>query len=104
MGCWLPRQGRYLLVNLFRKKEDHFEAPFVFSSIDRGGPQRSDEDETSIRPFASKARVEKHLIAKISGQKTEDKTQYAILRTTTFYDNLMPNFIGRTFAGMWRAH
>jgi uncharacterized protein YbjT (DUF2867 family) len=77
---------------------------FVFLSIDRGGPQRSDEDETSIRPFASKARVEKHLIAKISAQKAEEKTQYTILRTTTFFDNLMPNFIGRTFASMWRAH
>jgi nucleoside-diphosphate-sugar epimerase len=77
---------------------------FIFSSIDRGGPQRSDEDETSIRPIASKARIEKHLIAKISAQKMEEKTQYTILRTTTFYDNLMPNFIGRTFASMWRAH
>lgn len=77
---------------------------FIFSSIDRGGPQRSDEDETSIRPFASKARIEKHLIAKISAQKVEEKTQYTILRTTTFFDNLMPNFIGRIFASMWNAH
>src|SRR5271155_2954943 len=76
---------------------------FVFSSIDRGGPQRSDEDETSVRPFASKARIEKHLIAKISAQKIEEKTQYTILRTTAYYDNLMPNFIGRTYASMWRA-
>lgn len=77
---------------------------FIFSSIDRGGPQRSDEDETSIRPFASKARIEKHLIAKISAQKIEEKTQYTILRTTTFFDNLMPGFIGGVFASMWRAH
>jgi uncharacterized protein YbjT (DUF2867 family) len=76
---------------------------FVFSSIDRGGPQRSDADETSIGPFASKARIEKHLIAKISAQKTEKKTQYTILRTTTFFDNLMPNFIGRIFTGLWRT-
>jgi uncharacterized protein YbjT (DUF2867 family) len=75
---------------------------FVFSSIDRGGPQRSDADETSIRQFAGKARIEKHLIAKISAQKVE-KTQYTILRTTTFYENLTPNFVGRTFASMWRA-
>jgi len=75
---------------------------FVFSSIDRGGPQRSDEDETSIRQFAGKACIEKHLIAKISAQKSE-KTQYTILRTTTFYENLTPNFVGRTFASMWRA-
>jgi len=76
---------------------------FVFSSIDRG-PQRSDADETSIGPFASKARIEKHLIAKISEQKVREKTQYTILRTTTFFDNLTPNFIGRIFASMWRAH
>jgi uncharacterized protein YbjT (DUF2867 family) len=76
---------------------------FVFSSIDRGGPQRSDEDETPIRVFASKARIEKHLIAKVSAQKMEEKTQYTILRTTTFYENLLPNFVGRTFASMWRA-
>jgi hypothetical protein len=47
----------------------HGVKQFIFSSIDRGGPQRSDEDETSIRLFASKARIEKHLIAKISAQK-----------------------------------
>jgi uncharacterized protein YbjT (DUF2867 family) len=76
---------------------------FVFSSIDRGGPQQSDADETSIGPFASKARIEKHLIAKISGQKVEEKSQYTILRTTTFFDNLMPNFVGRTFVSMWRT-
>lgn len=75
---------------------------FVFSSIDRGGPQRSDADETSIGPFASKARIEKHLIAKISAQKMEPRTRYTILRTTTFFDNLMPNFIGRIFASLWR--
>jgi nucleoside-diphosphate-sugar epimerase len=77
---------------------------FVFSSIDRGGRERSDEDETSIGPFATKARIEKHLIAKISAQKAGDRTRYTILRTTTFFDNLMPNYIGRTFACMWRAH
>jgi nucleoside-diphosphate-sugar epimerase len=77
---------------------------FVFSSIDRGGPQRSDAEETSIGPFASKARIEKYLIAKIAEQKVGEKTQYTILRTTTFFDNLTPNFIGRIFASMWRAH
>jgi uncharacterized protein YbjT (DUF2867 family) len=58
---------------------EHGVKHFIFSSIDRGGPQRSDEDETSIRPFATKARIEKHLIAKISAQKAEEKTQYTIL-------------------------
>jgi nucleoside-diphosphate-sugar epimerase len=82
----------------------HGVKQLVFSSIDRGGSQRSDQDETSIRTFASKARIEKHLIAKIAAQKTEEKCQYTILRTTTFFDNLMPNLIGSIFTTMWRAH
>jgi uncharacterized protein YbjT (DUF2867 family) len=82
---------------------EHGVKHFVFSSIDRGGPQRSEEDETEARPIANKARIEKHLIAKIAAQEGE-KTQYTILRTTGFFENLTPGFIGGVFAALWRAH
>jgi uncharacterized protein YbjT (DUF2867 family) len=82
---------------------EHGVKHFVFSSIDRGGPQRSEENETESRPIASKARIEKHLVAKVAAQKGE-KTQYTILRTTSFFENLTPGFIGGVFAALWRAH
>jgi hypothetical protein len=73
----------------------------VFSSVDRGGPKVSDENETDVPHFASKARIEKHLISKIAAQKGE-KTRYTILRTVAFYENLTPNFLGRAFATFWQ--
>jgi uncharacterized protein YbjT (DUF2867 family) len=114
-----PLYGAFLVTNLgvgpFARKDTeetqgkafvdaaltHGVKRFVFSSVDRGGPKISDENETDVPHFASKARIEKHLISKIAAQKGE-KTRYTILRTVAFYENLTPNFLGRAFATFWQ--
>jgi uncharacterized protein YbjT (DUF2867 family) len=74
---------------------------FVYSSVDRGG-SNSINDPTNIGHFASKHRIELHLInATKDSKKNSQGMTYTILRPTAFYDNLTPDFIGKGFAAMW---
>ncbi|KFZ01458.1 hypothetical protein V500_00761 [Pseudogymnoascus sp. VKM F-4518 (FW-2643)] len=70
---------------------------FVFTSVDRGGAGRSEDNSTDIRQFASKLRIEELLKEKSSGSKM----QWTILRPVSFMDNLSPDFTGRVFAVLW---
>jgi uncharacterized protein YbjT (DUF2867 family) len=74
---------------------------FVYSSVDRGG-SNSINNATNIPHFASKHKIELHLVSvtKDSEKNTEGMT-YTILRPTAFFDNLTPDFIGKGFAAMW---
>ena len=75
---------------------------FIYSSVDRGGVN-SINDPTPVPHFASKHRIEKHLIASTNdATKNTAKTAYTILRPTAFYDNLTPDIMGKGFAAMWR--
>jgi uncharacterized protein YbjT (DUF2867 family) len=72
---------------------------FVFSSLDRGGPGKSEKNPTNIAHFASKHRIEEYLKEK-SGNGS--KMSYTILRPVAFMDNLNPtSFFGKGFASLW---
>ncbi|KEF55109.1 uncharacterized protein A1O9_08762 [Exophiala aquamarina CBS 119918] len=72
---------------------------FVYSSGDRGGPERSETDPTSVKNFAAKFNIEKHL-QKLAATSSQGMT-YAILRPVTFYENLTTDVHGKGFARMW---
>lgn len=82
---------------LINASVEHGVPHIVFSSVDRGGGD--DQQETHLKHFASKARIEALLKQKTAGTKT----QWTILRPTAFMDNLNPNFMGKAFAAMWEG-
>ncbi|KAJ9640180.1 uncharacterized protein PV06_10704 [Exophiala oligosperma] len=75
---------------------------FVYTSADRGGPERSDRDPTAIKHFASKFNIETHL--KAVCQRPEHQMQWTIIRPVAFMENLTPDFLGRAFTAMWRLN
>ncbi|RSH77209.1 uncharacterized protein EHS24_003513 [Apiotrichum porosum] len=60
---------------------------FVYSSVDRGGEERSWNNPTPVPHFKTKHLIEQHL-RKAAG----DKMGWTILRPVIFYDNLAPGF------------
>lgn len=75
---------------------------FVYTSADRGGPERSDRDKTSIKHFASKWNIENHL--RNISKSTDGKMQWTIIRPVAFMENLTPDFLGKAFASMWQLN
>lgn len=71
---------------------------FVYSSVDRGG-DKSLENPTDIPHFISKHHIEQHLLEKTSGSEMD----WTILRPVAFFDNMVPGFLGKVFASMWRS-
>ncbi len=82
---------------------------FVYSSVDRGGPEKSDAHGTYVPHFASKFRIENHLkdrtaaAAAAGAAAGEKKMTYTILRTVAFMENLSDDMIGRVFATIWKG-
>ena len=74
---------------------------FVYTSAERGGPERSDRDGTPVKHFISKFNIEKHL--KEVGKRTPEM-QWTIIRPVAFMDNLTPDFLGRAFMAMWKLN
>ena len=74
---------------------------FVYSSVDRGGPEKSDTDATNVPHFASKYRIEKHLQEKAAS--SSQGMTWTILRPVAFYENLTPDFMGKMFGAMWTS-
>lgn len=70
---------------------------FVFTSVDRGGAGRSEQNPTNIPHFAVKHRIEEYLKEKTAGTKTG----WTILRPVAFMDNMVPGFGIKAFASMW---
>ncbi|KAI5459110.1 hypothetical protein BGZ63DRAFT_390302 [Mariannaea sp. PMI_226] len=75
----------------------HGVSHIVYSSGDRGGPVKSDINPTSVKNFAAKYAIERHL--KTRAEKTG--ISYTILRPVTFFENLSGDLHGRGFARMW---
>jgi uncharacterized protein YbjT (DUF2867 family) len=69
---------------------------FIFTSVDRGGPTKSDTEPTAIPHFATKLKIEKYL--KKTTTEKAGHMKWTILRPTSFMDNLSPGFIGRLAA------
>lgn len=69
----------------------HGVAHIVFSSVDRGGDERSWGYETPVSHFAAKCRIEEYLREACGGDGQADKhTRWTILRPTGFMDNYAP--------------
>ncbi|KFY19925.1 hypothetical protein V491_04106 [Pseudogymnoascus sp. VKM F-3775] len=72
---------------------------FVYSSGDRGGPERSPNNPTYVKNFAAKHAIEKHLQQRV--EKSPQQMTYTILRPVTFFENLSTDIHGKGFARMW---
>ncbi|KAJ9628505.1 hypothetical protein H2203_002404 [Taxawa tesnikishii (nom. ined.)] len=71
----------------------------VYTSADRGGNERSEQDPTSVPHFVSKFNIERDLQQKAAASK--QGMTWTILRPVAFMENLTPDFIGKAFATMW---
>lgn len=78
----------------------HGVSHFVYSSVDRGGNQKSFDDETPIPHFQSKFKIERHLFEK-AGARGENMG-WTILRPVAFMDNLEPKFPTKVFLAALR--
>lgn len=83
----------------------------VFTSTDRGGQERSDNDPTIVPHFASKYNIERLIIEKSQRQRKDEQQQhgrreltYTFLRPVAFFENLTPDFLGKAFVSMWRLN
>ena len=89
------RQGKAMVDAAVLHGAQHF----VYSSADRGGPERSEVDPTSVKNLAAKFNIEKHLRQR--AEKSPQRLTYTILRPVTFFDNLTTDVHGKGFARMW---
>jgi uncharacterized protein YbjT (DUF2867 family) len=71
----------------------------VFSSLDRGGDERSWINPTTIPHFVSKHNIELH-IRQLANERNNGFT-WAIIRPVAFMDNLNPGSMGSMFAAAW---
>ncbi|ETN46599.1 uncharacterized protein HMPREF1541_00785 [Cyphellophora europaea CBS 101466] len=71
----------------------------VFSSVDRGGDDRSFDNPTKISHFITKHEIEHNLLRTV--RDAQHDMTYTILRPTAFMENLNPNTFGTLFAAMW---
>jgi uncharacterized protein YbjT (DUF2867 family) len=72
---------------------------FVYSSGDRGGPEKSSTNPTDVKNFAAKYHIEKHLEERAAA--SSQQMTYTILRPVSFFENLGPDLHGKGFARMW---
>ncbi|EOA83980.1 hypothetical protein ACJQWK_00638 [Exserohilum turcicum] len=79
---------------------EHGVMHFVYSSVDRGGNERSFENKTPIPHFQSKYEIEQHLLEKAG--KNGENMGWTILRPVAFMDNLTPAFPTKVFLAALR--
>ncbi|KAF4955190.1 hypothetical protein FGADI_4772 [Fusarium gaditjirri] len=73
---------------------------FVYSSVDRGGRELSDNDPSYCKTFSDKFIIEKHLI----NVRSNSNMDYTILRPTWFADNAWWGFPGQLCMTGWREN
>lgn len=86
------RQGKALVDESVKQGVKHF----VYSSVDRGGDERSWVNPTEVPHFISKHRVELHLRDAAAGMQGE-KMGWTVLRPVAFMDNFQPGFGSKVF-------
>jgi len=91
------RQGKALFDAALANGVKHF----VFSSVDRGGDEKSWDNPTTVPHFITKHEIELHIRENIRAKVGGNDMTYTILRPTAFYDNYAPGFQGRIFAAAW---
>ncbi|KAI9799818.1 MAG: hypothetical protein M1825_004378 [Sarcosagium campestre] len=91
------KQGKALVDAAVANKVQHF----VFTSVDRGGAEKSGSNSTPVPHFISKHNIEKHLQKR--AVEGSHQMRWTILRAVAFYENLTPDFFGKGFASMWKG-
>lgn len=92
------QQGRALVAESIKQGVSHF----VQSTVDRGGDERSYDNETDVPHFASKYRLEHYLLDEVA--KAGGKMTWTLLRPVAFYDNFAPGFPARVFVTALKNH
>ena len=82
-------QGKSLIDEALSRGAKHF----VYSSVDRGGTEKSWSNPTEIPHFRTKHNIELHLREKAKGSAMT----WTILRPVAFMDNLAPGMQSRVF-------
>jgi uncharacterized protein YbjT (DUF2867 family) len=90
------KQGNDLIDESVKEGVTHF----VYSSVDRGGNQRSFENTTPIPHFQTKYKIEQHLLEKAG--KNGEIMGWTILRPVAFMDNLAPGMPTKVFLAALR--
>lgn len=67
----------------------------VFSSVDRGGDEKSWDNPTKVKHFYEKHNIEVHL------RDHKGDFTWTILRPVAFMDNMNPGFFCSAFTAMW---
>ena len=86
-------QGRAFIDAAIASKVKHI----VFTSVDRGGEERSWTNPTPIPHFITKYEIELYLREKTS----TTNTSWTILRPAAFFDNYRAGFVGKIWAAVW---
>ena len=71
---------------------------FVYTSVDRGGNEKSWDNPTDVPHFISKHNIEQHLKTKAAGTDMS----WTVLRPVAFMDNFTPGFQMRVFMAAWK--
>ncbi|KAI1121335.1 hypothetical protein F5Y10DRAFT_272167 [Nemania abortiva] len=88
-------QAMALITTAAEKGVKHF----VFSSVERGGDEKSWQNSTNVPHFITKHNIELHLRKTCTEHPT---MKYTILRPVAFMDNLNPTSgFGPVMAAMW---
>ncbi|KAF2188640.1 NmrA family protein [Zopfia rhizophila CBS 207.26] len=98
-GATIPteiQQGKALIDESIKHGVKHF----VYSSVERGGNEKSWHNKTPVPHFQSKYQIEHYLKAQ-AGPKGE-KMGWTILRPVAFMDNLAPGFPTKVFLAALR--
>ncbi|KAI1490118.1 hypothetical protein F5X96DRAFT_637736 [Biscogniauxia mediterranea] len=88
------RQGKALVDAALKHGVKHF----VYSSVDRHGA-RSSDNPTSVPHFASKHRIEQHLMQSARGADMG----WTVLRPVAFMENFDGGLVGKIFATAWKV-
>ncbi|KAF5973962.1 NmrA-like family domain-containing protein [Fusarium bulbicola] len=90
------RQGKALIEESIKNHVKHF----VYSSVDRGGNDRSWTNPTPIPHFKSKHQIEQYLLDSFESKKSA--MGWTILRPVVFLDNISPDFQSKVFMTSFR--
>lgn len=85
------QQGCDLIDESIKEGVKHF----VYSSVERGGNEKSFQTETPIPHFQTKYKIEHHLLEKAG--KQGEVMGWTILRPVAFMENLSPDFKTKVF-------
>jgi uncharacterized protein YbjT (DUF2867 family) len=86
-------QGIALIDESLKQGVEHF----VYSSVERGGDEKSWQNPTPVPHFISKHNIEQHL-----KETAGNKMGWTILRPVAFMDNFAPNFPTKVFLAALR--